>query len=276
MKQSVTHIYSQLLSAELDLIDELLLLDIIVMADDGKGNTPILSFLNNNGKINKNGTDNVLIIPQGYILGQLILLKQVFNIQWYLTVDNDAPQRNLDTYYGTPKSFVYATRPQISLKDETNINGNLVRYNNGNLALKLKLDASMGNGDSELVTPSLTSVITILAQDTSTVTQNNEITGVDNILVFNAAVGQVLEQNRVYNATGDYSNSALPLSLANLADNSITTNFQLHTGDLTNNDTSYLVFPENGGGYVPGSEVNIMILASNNYGVDSYAKTFFF
>ena len=274
VKQDFTNIYVQCSQAVIDIFSESLLLDIMVRADHGAGNTALFPFKLNGGKINPNGPENVLIIPELYQLGEQIILQQEFRVTWSFNVNGVVSSSNLDTYYGSPASFVYASRPNVSLKDENNINSNRVAYL-GRPALKLKLDASMGIGAPGFITPSLTSIITILAQDTSTIDQNIQTAGVDNILVFTAAVGQSLQQNSVYTATGDYSNTALPLSLA-MANNSSTTSFQLYTGDLTSNDLSYLVFPSGNGGYVAGAEVNMMILGGNNYGIDSYAKSFFF
>jgi hypothetical protein len=274
VKQDIANIYAQCEQAAMDLISEAVLLDIMVRANHGAGDSALFPFKLNGGKINPNGKENVLTIPQLFSLGKQLILQQEFRVEWSLTVNGVITSNNLDTFYGPPASFVYASRPNVSLKDENNINSNRVAYL-GRPALKLKLDAAMGIGAPGFITPSLTSVITILAQDTSTIVQNIQTAGVDNILVFSAAIGQTLQQNSVYTATGDYSNTALPLSLA-MANNSSTTSFQLYTGDLTSNDLSYLVFPSDNGGYVPGAEVNMMILGGNSYGIDSYAKSFFF
>jgi hypothetical protein len=82
-------------------------------------------------------------------------------------------------------------------------------------------------------------------------------------------------RNTSYSAVGDFKNIALPLTLANFADTSAGTTFGLQLGDLTIDDNSFLIFPSNSG-YFQGLEVNMMILVSNDYGIDSYTASFTF
>jgi hypothetical protein len=275
LKQDDSNIYAQLLDAVVDIHEEHKLLDIMVKADRGTGNERYFPFTLNGGKKNSIGLENYLTIPQLYNLGQVIILEQQFQVEWSFAVNGTVSPKNLDTFYGSPAEIVYATRPSISLKDENNINGNMFTYN-GKPALRLKLNASMGQGASQgYATPSLTSVIILLAQDTTTSGQTIQTHGTNNILAFYPLSGSNLMRNTSYSAVGDFKNIALPLTLANFADTSAGTTFGLQLGDLTIDDNSFLIFPSNSG-YFQGLEVNMMILVSNDYGIDSYTASFTF
>jgi hypothetical protein len=270
LKQDNSNILLELEDAAMELITELILLDVMVLDNNSK----LFPFTHNNGKKNPSGKQNILTIPELYDFGISLLLRQVHQIEWFYSINGSISQKNLDTSYGPPATFVYASRPDISFKDESNINSNVVQYN-GRTAIKLKLNASMGLGAPGFIVPSLTSVMAILAQDTSSVISSTQVAGAENIVIFNPPVGGVLQQNSIYSATTDYSTPVLSLNLSDFSNNN-NTGFQLRTGDLTEGDTSYIVFPIGGGGYVYGSDINSMLIASNDYGVDTYAKSFFF
>lgn len=270
LKQDISNILVELEEAIIDIWSEHILLDIMVKT----GDRALFPFTINNGKKNPNGKQNILTVPELYALGESMILQQEFNIEWYYSINGAVSQKNLDTSYGPPATFVYASKPAISFKDESNINSNVVTYQ-GRTATKLKLNASMGLGAPGIITPSLKNVIAIFVQDTSSVVSSTQVQGPENIVVFNPTVGGVLERNTIYSATSDYSSSILALDVSNLTNNN-NSEFQLHTGDLTEGDTSYIVFPVGNGSYVYGSDINLLLIASNDYGIDTYAKPFFF
>ena len=270
VKQDNNNIMAELGDAAIELMDELALLDIMVKT----GDSVLFPFTFNGGKKNTSGTQNVLTIPQLYALGQQLVLQQVYQIEWSVIVNGIISNTNLDTSFGDPATFVYASRPSISLY-YADINDNMTEYQ-GKPALKLRLNAYMGgltgNG-AGFISPALTSLVVVLSQDTSTVVQNVKVDGVENLLMFNHA--DDLQPNSVYNAVSDFSNSSMKL-LLNAYSNNVNTTFQLHTGNLTLEDASYLVFPDNGIGYVSNTGVDFMVIASNNYGIDSYVNSFVF
>ena len=271
LKQDNSNILLELENAAMELITELILLDVMVLDNNSK----LFPFTHNNGKKNPSGKQNILTIPELYDFGISLLLRQVHQIEWFYSINGSISPKNLDTSYGPPVTFVYASRPDISFKDEYNINSNVVQYN-GRTAIKFKLNASMGDGGTQgYITPSLRGAIAVFASDTTTVISSTQVQGSENIVVFNPSIGDVLERNTIYSATADYSSPVLALAVSNLTNNN-NSEFQLHTGDLSENDTSYIVFPVGGGGYVSGYDINLLLIASNDYGVDTYAKSFFF
>uniref|UniRef100_A0A6C0EUY3 Uncharacterized protein n=1 Tax=viral metagenome TaxID=1070528 RepID=A0A6C0EUY3_9ZZZZ len=270
LKQDNSNILLELEDAAMELITELILLDVMVLDNNSK----LFPFTHNNGKKNPSGKQNILTIPELYDLGISLLLQQVHQIEWFYSINGSISPKNLDTSYGPPVTFVYASRPDISFKDKSNINSNVVQYN-GRTAIKLNLNASMGDGASGLITPSLRGAIAVFASDTTTVISSTQVQGSENIVVFNPPVNGVLQKNTTYSATADYSSPVLALAVSNLTNN-YNSEFQLRTGDLSEHDTSYIIFPVGGGGYVSGYDINLLLIASNDYGVDTYAKSFFF
>lgn len=267
VKQDLTHILAELTEAVVDITMEQILLDIMVNTSNGSD----FPFLSTDGKKNPNGKLNTLIIQGLNQLGQALILQQKYRILWSLSVNGNITQTNLDTSYGPPATFVYATRPSVSLY-YSDINANMVMLQ-GKPALKLRLNANMGLGVDGYITPTLTNLVVVLSQDTSTVFQNVKVDGVENLLMFNNPNG--LQRNTVYNAASDYSNSSLNLLISDYSNN-VNTTFQLHTGNLTLGDESYLVFPTIDNGYISNTGVDFMIIASNNYGIDSYVNSFVF
>jgi hypothetical protein len=267
IKQDFNHILVELADASIDIATEHKLLDIMVSSSNGS----YFPFLSNDGKKNPNGKLNTLIIKDLEEYGQQLILQQEYKILWDLSVNGNITQSTLDTSYGPPAPFVYASRPSVSLY-YSDINANMVVLQ-GKPALKLRLNASMGLGLGSLITPTLTNLVVVLSQDTSTVVQNVKVDGVENLLMFSHA--DDLQPNSVYNAASDYSNSSLNLILSDYSNN-VNTTFQLHTGNLTLDDASHLVFPTIDNGYISNTGVDFMIIASNNYGIDSHVNSFVF
>ena len=270
-KQDTTHVLVELADANLD-IHPLSVLESIVIKDQDN-NTVIYS--SNNGVRNSNGNQNILELLNIYTLGETISLKQEYTVEWKFQVNDTQSPTISDSYYGPVTNLVVASKPDISLNIPHEPNSNLTSYL-GNTAIKLKLNSVMGNGSQGQISPYLTTLVILMTQDTVSVNSSTQVSGAENVLIFRGVAGGVINKNEVYVAESDFSSISLNIGVDTLTNNTGNQKFQLHTGTLDQNDTSYIVFPAGNNDYVSMADINIMILAINPYGVDTYVESFFF
>jgi hypothetical protein len=270
-KQDATHVLVDLEDATVDIHQSHALDPIIVKDQD---NSTVI-YTSNNGLRNANGKQNILDLLTTYILGKTVSLHQEYTLRWQYYVNSEPSLTISDRYYGPSTAMVVASRPNISLKNPQDPNSNVTSYM-GRTALTLKLNSVMGNGAQGLISPYLTTVVILMTQDTVSVNSSTQVSGAENVLIFRGVAGGVINKNQMYEAESDFSSIELNITSNNLTANTSNQKFQLHTGTLDDNDMSYLVLPAGNNDYVSMADINIMMLAINPYGVDTYVESFFF